>query len=552
MNGIARENLGRYTAIFMPVAAVGGFVSDVVQPLAPLSTYVFWLSLAGTVVLILGVLIRRTVRPRLLPPLIIAASFLTFSSITLIFQTKETEAKGVLATNFPAIAELQQSIGLIRKDVAEIKETTRKTAEAVGRVEESTKNTEEATRSIAETTKQIAVSLEAIQQGFAGINKAGGIIENAAKPEEHYHNARLYEQRGDYANARRSYNAFFAFKLNFVDPHLRYQSFLKIQEGRGGAREIYAALYEQDPRPLMDFARILLLEAPQRVDMLTAFLDANPDFAPGFYELSRDYSAARKGAQSLADKQAELAALERFKALHAEGKLIRYFIDQSVAAEWLEDADKRLASLALLKQSMNETPVTMSAMRSNADWIVNLNFKEMPREVFYKLADEEAFRSTGQLDATNAATGLKMPKTSISLKPNVGKTRIFVKYTDIGSEMRGPFTLDFDPGAALIAAQKQMLDMTKNSWLAFRDYDGKLLLYFSQLVSNRCAIDAVAYGIDSEATPSDFALEPCNPKDPYNVGNGPIYIELPTNTKFASVRLSFKDGTQSETVRVDR
>jgi hypothetical protein len=552
MDEASLGHLKRYAAIFMPVAAVGGFVSDVIQPLAPLSTYVFWASMIGTVALIISVFIWRTARPRLLPLLILSASFMTFSSILLVLQTGESQAKGVLATNFPAIAKLQETIGLVQKDIAEIKETTRKTAEAVERVEESTKNTEVATRSIAESTDRIAASLEAIQQGFAGLNKAGGIIENAQKPEEHYHNARAYEQRGDYANARRSYNAFFAYKLSFIDPHLRYQTFLKIQEGRAGAREIYSAMYEQDPRPLLDFARILLLDPPERVAMLESFLEKNPDFVPGFYELSREYSAARKGTQSLGDKQAELAALERFKALHDEGKFVKYFIDQSVAAEWLEDADSRLKSLAVLKRLAKESPVTLSASRSNSGWTISLLFKEVPREIFYRLGDDPAFRSTGLMDITNNATGLKTPNMSFPLKPTIGNTRIFVKYTDIGNETRGPFELDFDPDQALVTGQKQMLDQSRNSWLAFRDYDGKVLLYFTHLISYRCALDEVTYGIDSDATPSTFALEPCNAKDPYNVGDGPIYIEVPTNSKFASVKLTFKDGTQSETVRIER
>jgi hypothetical protein len=105
---------------------------------------------------------------------------------------------------------------------------------------------------------------------------------------------------------------------------------------------------------------------------------------------------------------------------------------------------------------------------------------------------------------------------------------------------------------ALVSAQKKMLDMTKNSWVAFRDFDGKLLLYFTSLISNRCAISQVAYGIDTGATPSTFPLEPCNAKDPYNVGDGTIYISIPTNSKYATVKLSYKDGTQSETVRIER
>src|SRR5262245_54158195 len=406
---------------------------------------------------------------------------------------------------------MQQSLGLIQKDLAEIKETTRKTSAAVARVEQ--------------TSKQIAGSLEAIKEGFAGLNKAGGIIQNAQRPEEHYHNARLYEQGGDFGNARRSYNALFVYKLDFLDPHLRYQTFLKVQEGRAGAREIYNAMYEQDKRPLIDFARILLLEAPQRLDVLKSFLAANREFAPGYYELSREYSAARKGTQSFGDKQAELEALERFKALDAEGKLVKYFMDQTAAAEWLNDADQRLKALALMK---GQVPLTLSASRSNSGWDITLHFREIPREVFYRLDGEGEFRSTGHRDrAVSYATGQKLPNMGFELRSTAGKTRVEIKYTDVGNEMRGPFALEFDPGVELVKGQKEILNITKNSWLEFRDFDGKVLLYFSHLLSYRCAIDKVEYGLDSAATPNSFPLEPCNPRGPHRVGDR-IYIEVPT------------------------
>jgi hypothetical protein len=544
-NGAEGYDLNRYLAIFAPVAAVGGFIADVVQPLAPLSTYIFWASLIATVVLLIGVFVVRSARPRLLPLLVLTGSFLAFSGIFLMFMSKDSEDTGVLASKFPFVAELQKTLGLIHKDMAEIKEATRKTSEGVVRVEKNT-------QSIAESSERMALSLEAIRQGFAGLDKAGGIIRDAQKPEEHYHNARLYEQGGDYGNARRSYNAFFAFKLDVIDPHIRYQTFLKIQEGRAGARELYSAIYQQDKRPLIDFARILLFDAPQRLDLLKEFLAANQEFAPGYYELSREYSAARKGTQSLGDKQAELAALERFKALHAEGKLVKYFLDQSAAAEWLDDADRRLKSLAALKQSSSQMPVALSAMRSNADWTIVVQLREVPREIFYRLEGEGAFRSTGVTDVVDSATGLKVPNSSFSLKPGTRRTRIEIKYVDVGNEMRGPFVLEFDPSAELVAGQKKMLGMTKNGWLSFRDHNGRLLLYFTHLISNRCAIDKIAYGIDSDSTPSEFALEPCNPAEPYSVGNGLIYVEVPANSRYASVRLTFKDGSTSEIVRIDR
>ena len=68
MDQAARQHVSKYLAYFGPIGALGGFVSDVIQPLAPLSAYVFWVSLAASVGLIVGWLVLRVLRPRLLPP----------------------------------------------------------------------------------------------------------------------------------------------------------------------------------------------------------------------------------------------------------------------------------------------------------------------------------------------------------------------------------------------------------------------------------------------------------------------------------------------------
>jgi hypothetical protein len=68
MSQAARQHVSRYLTYFSPIGALGGFVSDVVQPLAPLSAYVFWASLAAGAGLIVGWLVLRGLRPRFLPP----------------------------------------------------------------------------------------------------------------------------------------------------------------------------------------------------------------------------------------------------------------------------------------------------------------------------------------------------------------------------------------------------------------------------------------------------------------------------------------------------
>ena len=158
---------------------------------------------------------------------------------------------------------MQITIGLLQEDITSIKKSTEK---------------------IEDTTEKIVIKLDEIQKEFSSISEKGGIIENPKRPEQHYHNARIYELRGDYINARKSYNNYFSFKLDFIDPHLRYQKFLKVQEGKSGAREIYSIIYENDKRPIIEFARILLFDPPKRTEMLKAFISKNPDFTPAFYE----------------------------------------------------------------------------------------------------------------------------------------------------------------------------------------------------------------------------------------------------------------------------
>ena len=107
---------------------------------------------------------------------------------------------------------------------------------------------------------------------FLQIMKSGGIIANAKKPEEFYANARMYEQKGDSGNARRSYAKFFTFNLDYIDPHLRYQKYLKVQEGREGAREVYFEMKEDSKSFVTEYASILLFSRKTRVKKLEKFM----------------------------------------------------------------------------------------------------------------------------------------------------------------------------------------------------------------------------------------------------------------------------------------
>lgn len=54
----------------------------------------------------------------------------------------------------------------------------------------------------------------------------------------------------------------------------------------------------------------------------------------------------------------------------------------------------------------------------------------------------------------------------------------------------------------LVGMEKQILPMTKENWIAFRNYDGKQLIYFTHLVVYRCGLSEIRYSFNSHALDS--------------------------------------------------
>ena len=447
------------------------------------------------------------------------------------------------------------------KDAAEAAKSAEKaTKEATEVVKESAKETKEAAEAAkeaaektAKSTERIAESLESLKEGFAALTKEGGVIADANRASAHYHNARIYEQRGDTAKAMESYRQFFTFPdQGFIDPHLRYQQLLKLQNGLGGAREIYHAMKERSKSPVAAFAWMLLLPQEARVEQLEKVAADKPDFAPVHYELSRDYSVARLGSQTLADKRAEKKHLEAFlKAQESDG-FLRHYLDQSVAGKHVEDAKERLTALSSVAEAVLENPVTLSATQSNSSWMVTLMVAELTKEIFVKVGDG-AFKSTGHMPNVHPQTGMPMARQFFEMPLGSSKATIQVKYTDPKGKEHGPYELHFDPDAQAIASSKNILNITKSSWLYFRDYDGKLLVYFSHVLGHRGALREIRYGWNKDTPDTVFPFNAPDPKNPHAIGaNDTIYLSIPKTTKWGVIQLTFKDGSKSEIVRVNR
>jgi len=84
------------------------------------------------------------------------------------------------------------------------------------------------------------------------------------------------------------------------------------------------------------------------------------------------------------------------------------------------------------------------------------------------------------------------------------------------------------------------------SSVEFRVFNG-LLLYFTQLVSYRCAIHELRIGIDNPAPARLIALPPCDPRNPVGIPGGfDVTLKVPVNTRSAFVKIVYTDGSVSE------
>ena len=96
---------------------------------------------------------------------------------------------------------------------------------------------------------------------------------------------------------------------------------------------------------------------------------------------------------------------------------------------------------------------------------------------------------------------------------------------------------------------RPILDATKGSWVAVRLYEGQDLLYFTSLLSWRCGLWEIRYGINGAPADQVLEMEPCYPDtaqpaaltDPAGF---PIWVTFaPEAVQSVTVEIDYDDGT---------
>ncbi|WP_334420522.1 MULTISPECIES: caspase family protein [unclassified Bradyrhizobium] len=190
-------------------------------------------------------------------------------------------------------------------------------------------------------------------------------------------------------------------------------------------------------------------------------------------------------------------------------------------------------------------PIAMFS-RHNGGWTVVFSIADPTLGISWRIGDSGDFRETGFMDTLDPRTRKRMPNPSVELPADAPAAVIQVRYVDTNGELQGPFPIRFDPEAALIRDQRKILDMTATSWLSFREYNG-LLVYYTHLMSYRCAIREVRVGIDSAVPDKVLKMPPCDTRDPIAIPReAQPYLKLAPATRSVSVELTYRDGSVSE------
>ena len=131
--------------------------------------------------------------------------------------------------------------------------------------------------------------------------------------------------------------------------------------------------------------------------------------------------------------------------------------------------------------------------------------------------------------------------------------------------MRWLFTLIFLTTPTIANAQtlppmslyKTMLEANKSrGWIAFRNFGGRQLLYFTTLQTLHCRLKEIRYSINSAVLDQTVELVKCNKAIPFNLSEkdvleGRAYKSMPLGTaEWAAVQVVWEDGEESAVQRV--
>lgn len=213
------------------IGGVGGFISDVLAPLANFALYLLIASIVGALATVGYYYYTHrdnivTKREELLTKVMFFASsaviWLLFTAIHIF-----GPANGVVAATIPGVDKLQESLGLIQQDVKDIKSDT----------------------------TQILLELQDIK-GDLQAAQNGSITAKPDSAEEWYTNAILHAAAGDDEKAVEAYQEFFAYGYPYIDAYQSFNTIAKNELSKNELKKFYDDLSHKQPNNVV--ARLMV------------------------------------------------------------------------------------------------------------------------------------------------------------------------------------------------------------------------------------------------------------------------------------------------------
>ncbi|TIW07470.1 MAG: methyl-accepting chemotaxis protein, partial [Mesorhizobium sp.] len=151
---LIRASLSRTGKWAGSVAFVSGAVSDVLNPLGPFAAYIALVASVAAAIIAIAIVLRLVLATKAMPALIFATSAAAIAGGVYTVQQETNSQNGIIATLVPAVAELQQSLGIVSEKVARIERTVTETQKTVEEVKKSTDTVAQKTQEIAAAEKQ--------------------------------------------------------------------------------------------------------------------------------------------------------------------------------------------------------------------------------------------------------------------------------------------------------------------------------------------------------------------------------------------------------------
>lgn len=106
-------------------------------------------------------------------------------------------------------------------------------------------------------------------------------------------------------------------------------------------------------------------------------------------------------------------------------------------------------------------------------------------------------------------------------------------------------------GVPEVSMFKMMLDANKSAWVAFREYDGRQFIYFTNMLTSRCRLKEIRFSINEDSLDQTFDMPACIPDSPFMIpsdgGIDDIALTLePGVAKTITVQAVFEDDTETE------